>query len=145
MKYFIVLFIGLISTPLFLSAQQLPEGLITLDGYAASVNGRIITVGDVMTAIDPVRKQLARKYKGKELKAKLDEAFKKGLQLLVEREMILEGSDPLIKGSRRNREAQLVIFASGQGEVKGLPLDIPPLDQFRVDGNGFLVQHEPQT
>ena len=61
-----------------------------VDGYAALVNSRVITVGDVLALIQPVRLQLESSYSGDELETKTEEAFQTGLQALIERALILE-------------------------------------------------------
>ena len=61
-----------------------------VDGYAALVNSRVITVGDVLALIQPVRLQLESSYSGDELESKTEEAFQTGLQALIERALILE-------------------------------------------------------
>jgi peptidyl-prolyl cis-trans isomerase SurA len=63
---------------------------VAIDGYAAVVNDRVITVGDVMSAIQPIEAQLRDAYSGVELEAKREEAFTKGLQMLVDEALIVE-------------------------------------------------------
>jgi len=63
-----------------------------LDGYAAIVNGDVITVGDVMEAIAPVSIKLRRLYAGKPelLEQKIANAYDKALDSLVEHRLILQ-------------------------------------------------------
>jgi parvulin-like peptidyl-prolyl isomerase len=61
-----------------------------VDGFAALVNDRVVTVGDVLTIIQPVRAQLAETYDGKALETKMKEAYTEGLDVLIERALILE-------------------------------------------------------
>lgn len=63
---------------------------IPVDGYAAMVNDRVITVGDVLAFIAPVEEQLQSAYEGDELEDKLKEAFETGRETLIERALILE-------------------------------------------------------
>lgn len=63
---------------------------ILLDGVAARVNGKAVTVGDVMMFVAPVRRQLARTYAGDELHQRLRKAFSEALTALVERRLILD-------------------------------------------------------
>lgn len=61
-----------------------------VDGYAAIVNDRVITVGDVLELIQPTELQLRDAYDGAELEAKRDEAYATGRDLLIEQALILE-------------------------------------------------------
>lgn len=62
---------------------------IPVDGYAAIVNDRIITVSDVMQVVQPIERQLRETYQGDELQVKMEEAFKDARDSLVERALIL--------------------------------------------------------
>lgn len=63
---------------------------IPIDGYAATVNDRVITVGDVLTAMEPVRQQLQILADGEELERRLSEAYETILESLIERALIIE-------------------------------------------------------
>lgn len=63
---------------------------VPVDGYAATVNDRVIAVGDVLTAMEPVRQQLQIMFEGEELDRRLNEAFQTTLQSLIERALIVE-------------------------------------------------------
>ena len=63
---------------------------IPVDGYAATVNDDIITAGRVRDAMRPVEMQLRQMYKGLELEGKMEEAFNKTLDTLIERQLILQ-------------------------------------------------------
>ena len=60
------------------------------DRYAAQVNTRVITVSDVLGAMGPLRQQLMETYTGADLDNKLEDAFQKSLDQLIERALILE-------------------------------------------------------
>lgn len=75
----------LLALPLTGHARGLP-----VDGYAAVVNQRVITAGEVLALIQPAREQLEATYKDNELKGKLEEAYQAGLDALIERALILE-------------------------------------------------------
>ena len=62
---------------------------VALDGYAASVNGEIITIGDVLKTIEPMQKQLQSRFKGQALAKKVRELFESGLNAQIERKLIL--------------------------------------------------------
>lgn len=72
----------------------LPAGVlgktIPVEGCAAQVNDRMVTVTEVMTAMQPVERQLRETTQGAELDRKLEEAYEKSLQALIERELILD-------------------------------------------------------
>ncbi len=59
------------------------------DRYAAQVNNRVITVGDVLGALGPMRQRLMETYTGVELEKKMEEAYQQALDALVERALIL--------------------------------------------------------
>lgn len=61
-----------------------------IDGYAALVNNRVITVGEVLAIVQPIRAQLVETYTGRELETKMEEAYQEGLDALIERALILE-------------------------------------------------------
>jgi len=61
-----------------------------IDGYAAKVNDRVITRGEVYEAMAPMLPELDRLYQGDELKAALDKAFKQARDELIERALIME-------------------------------------------------------
>ncbi|MFH0879307.1 MAG: peptidylprolyl isomerase [Lentisphaerota bacterium] len=61
-----------------------------IDSYAALVNERVITVGDVLTLVQPVEQQLRELHEGAILEAKLKEAYQSSLTSLIERALILE-------------------------------------------------------
>jgi len=66
-------------------AQKIP-----VDGYAAKVNQRVITVGEVLEAIRPMERQIRDVYEGDELKSRLETAFQQGLDQLINQALILE-------------------------------------------------------
>lgn len=61
-----------------------------VDGVAAYVNAHVITLADVMVLIEPVRRQLIRKYRGEALQERLGAAFDNALNTLVERFLVLD-------------------------------------------------------
>lgn len=71
------------------SSVEAAEGFL-VDGVAAQVNRHTITVGDVMTMVAPVRRQLMRTYSGAELKQKSQDAFDEALQTLIARRLALD-------------------------------------------------------
>ncbi|MGD9782705.1 MAG: peptidyl-prolyl cis-trans isomerase [Kiritimatiellia bacterium] len=72
-----------------LPAAGLPESGVLLDGYAAIVNGKVVTVGDVLGVLQPRQERLAEQYDGLELEQKLLEEFEAVRDSLVESELIL--------------------------------------------------------
>ncbi|VGO14197.1 Chaperone SurA [Pontiella desulfatans] len=63
---------------------------IEIDGYAAKVNNRVITIGEVNDALTPLLPELYRQFKGDQLKEELDKAFDKARDQLIERALIME-------------------------------------------------------
>jgi parvulin-like peptidyl-prolyl isomerase len=63
---------------------------VLLDGVAAEVNGGVITVGEVMAVLQPLRERLRAEYGGEALVEKLREAYRDALQRLIERQLILD-------------------------------------------------------
>lgn len=64
-------------------------GGILLDSYAAVVNGRVITVGDVMDAIRPEQARLLRQHGEEDIQKKMVEAFREGRDRLIADELVL--------------------------------------------------------
>jgi parvulin-like peptidyl-prolyl isomerase len=62
---------------------------VLLDSYAALVNGKVITVGDVLAAMPAAHERLAAQYAGRELEDKLLEKFAAVRDALVEAELVL--------------------------------------------------------
>ncbi len=65
-------------------------GAQPLDGYAAVVNQRVVTIGDIMEILGPAEQQLRAAYSGEELARRLEDAYRSALNTLVERQLILE-------------------------------------------------------
>jgi len=88
---------------------------IPIDGYAATVNNQVITVGEVLAFVQPVRMQLETTYEGKELKEKLQEAYESALESLIERALIIE-EFKAAGGQLPDRliDDQISIFIKGQ-------------------------------
>jgi len=66
-----------------------------VDGYVAIVHKRMITAGDVMEYIEPVRQQLRRSRSGKELAEAQVQLFKEGLEKVIENALILSAFETL--------------------------------------------------
>jgi parvulin-like peptidyl-prolyl isomerase len=81
-KYWVFVLIGAAGT---VSAAKLP-----LDGYAAVVNDRTITIGDVMSSIYEAEERLRIMHGGEELEIKRRELFNTGLERLIDQALILE-------------------------------------------------------
>lgn len=61
-----------------------------VDGFAAVVNTRIITVGDVLEYVAPTESQLREVYSGDELQQKREQIYTSGLEALIDQALILE-------------------------------------------------------
>lgn len=94
-----------------------------IDGYAAMVDGHIITAGDVLEATQSARQQLRRRYQGRELAEAQARMFDEGLQRLIENRLILsaftavEGKLP--EGAVRERADNILRerFDNDRGEL----------------------------
>lgn len=64
-----------------------------IDGVAAYVNDEIITVGDVEAVFAPHRARLQRLYEGAELAARLRQAYREALEVMIERRLIVTDYD----------------------------------------------------
>lgn len=71
------------------NAVQKPVS-VDIDGYAARVNDRIITRGEVREAMAPLLPELYRAHQGAELEAELKKVFNRTRDELVERALIME-------------------------------------------------------
>lgn len=69
--------------------QLRPGASILLDSYAAIVNGKVITVGQVLAALQPAQERLAARYEGEEFRQKLIEEFNAIRDTFIESELIL--------------------------------------------------------
>ena len=85
----LVIFTLLLWGSLSVGAQSPPAAGILLDSYAALVNGKVITVGDVLVAMQPAQERLAAQYTGRELERKLQDLFTTTRDHLVDSELIL--------------------------------------------------------
>lgn len=71
------------------AAGARPDAGVLLDSYAALVNGKVVTVGDVLAAMPAAHERLAAQYSGRELEEKLREKFAAVRDALVEAELVL--------------------------------------------------------
>ncbi len=80
-----------------LFAQTNSEPVIsTIDGYAARVNNRIITYGEIRETVTPIIPQLTKAFKGSELAEKVRDLYLQGRETLIEETLIKE--EARIKG-----------------------------------------------
>lgn len=92
---FALYIVTLLATPLLTFGQsnlvQRPQSMtIEIDGYAAKVNNRVITRGEVRELLAPQLPELYRQFQGDELEAELKKAFDKARNELIERALIME-------------------------------------------------------
>jgi len=92
MKKHLPLFIFLfVATALFGQTNAPSQNkLIEIDGYAAKVNDRVITRGEVMEVLASVLPEIYRIHQGAKLEEELEKAFVKARNELVERALIME-------------------------------------------------------
>ncbi|MDF3129799.1 peptidyl-prolyl cis-trans isomerase [Kiritimatiellaeota bacterium B1221] len=86
MQKYALFLILLLSSLTRLPAQHRAQ---PVDGFAAEVDGKIITVGDVIERVRPALAQLSREYKGAALAEKQSELFDDGLEKLVEQNLMI--------------------------------------------------------
>ncbi len=84
----ILLMIALLSAGASPAAASPVPGVL-LDSYAAIVNGKVITVGDVLAAMQPAQERLAGRLQGAELQQRLTDEYARIRDALVESELIL--------------------------------------------------------
>ena len=83
-----------VSSSVFGQANAVPKTKsYPIDGYAARVNDRVITQGDIREAMAPVLQELRRTYQGATLEEEAKKAYKKALDELIERALIMEAFD----------------------------------------------------
>jgi parvulin-like peptidyl-prolyl isomerase len=63
---------------------------VAIDGYAAKVNDRVITRGEVREAMASILPDIYRTFQGAQLEEELEKAFKQTRDELVERALIME-------------------------------------------------------
>lgn len=88
MKKMILLFVSLAAG---LSAQTNHAPQVTaIDGYAARVNNRVITYGDIREHVRPMLKQLTRRARGQELARQMQRLYVDGREALIEEALLQE-------------------------------------------------------
>jgi peptidyl-prolyl cis-trans isomerase SurA len=70
-------------------AQAIPASGVLLDSYAALVHGKVITIGEVLSALQPAQEDLMARYDGDQLREKLLEEYDSIRDALVDSELIL--------------------------------------------------------
>ncbi len=92
---------------------------IPVDGFAASVNNRVITVGEVMSALQPIERQLRTVYSGRALMSRLEDAYHSVLDSMIENALILEEferKDGRIPSQLVDEHIQGIIAENFQGD-----------------------------
>ena len=88
---FTLLFIAM---PLFAQQKIQPQKhSVEIDGYAARVNDKVITHGEVREALAPILPELYRTYQGEQLEAELEKAFVRARDQMIERALIMAAFD----------------------------------------------------
>ena len=74
------------------AAPQMPTGPIEVNGFAATVNGRVVTKNQVYFLLAPVYAQLVTQFprRGQQFEAKYKEAKANIIQELIDRQIILD-------------------------------------------------------
>lgn len=97
MKKKLLLFI--FAAPALFAQTNSGPVVTSIDGYAARVNNRIITYGDIREQVAPVAQQLFQHYQGAELAQQLQRLYLDGRERMIE--------EALIKEEAKSRELQL--------------------------------------
>jgi peptidyl-prolyl cis-trans isomerase SurA len=88
MKTYLLLF-SLLTATLYAQTNEAP--LVTaIDGYAAQVNTRVITYGDVRRYVNPFIRQVAQELRGDALAGQIQTAYIDGREALIEEALYLE-------------------------------------------------------
>lgn len=96
MHKFLLCILFVVSGTFELQAQsQAQSRAQPVDGFAAEVDGHIITVGDVVQRIRPALVQISREYKGKELIDRQTQLFEDGLENLIEQRLMISHFEKL--------------------------------------------------
>lgn len=74
-----------------------PAESVLVDGNAAQVNGHSIMISDVMAVVEMQSQKLKRAPDGEELKVQLHKAYDDGLNVLIERQLILDSYEAMGK------------------------------------------------
>jgi len=84
-----LIFLIFAASTLFAQTNSGPV-ITSIDGYAARVNNRIITYGDIRENIAPIVQQLFQRYQGEELAQHLQELHVQGRETLIDETLIQE-------------------------------------------------------
>ncbi|MDR0993102.1 MAG: peptidyl-prolyl cis-trans isomerase [Verrucomicrobiota bacterium] len=87
-RLFRFLFLSTIGFAAASGAQTNSSGIL-LDSYSAIVNGKVITIGEVLDTMRMAQERLMAQYSGRELEEKIMEEYGNARNLLVESELIL--------------------------------------------------------
>ena len=86
-KVFLFLFLSAAA----LYAQTNSEPVVTpIDGYAARVNDRVITYGEIRQNVAPIARQLFQRLRGEDLARQLQELYNQGRETLLDEALIQE-------------------------------------------------------
>ena len=86
-RFIPLLWVALAAAPA--GVQAAPAAGHLLDSYAAIVNGKVITVGEVLSLLQPVQERLSVQYSGQKLEEKILEEYDTIRNALIESELIL--------------------------------------------------------
>lgn len=84
-----ILFLVSIASLLCAQTNRAPQ-MTAIDGYAARVNNRVITYGDIREHIEPTLAQLARRVQGPELVRQIQRLYIDGREALIEEALLQE-------------------------------------------------------
>lgn len=119
--------------------SEAPESnRIPMDGYAATVNGRVINVRETLNAMQPLERRLQQSFKGEDLAVRVEEAFTNTLEALIERELIvdafhrMQGTIPDNVVQNRMNEIERTRFNGSRANLlKALEAEALTMDEWR--------------
>lgn len=92
MNFRTAVFSGLLLAAVAASADS---RLVAVNSYAAAVDDRVITDGDVQVAVEPILLQLQKQVPPEQLTEQMQELYQSALNQLIDRALILEEFDTL--------------------------------------------------
>lgn len=114
--------------------------LVPVDGFAATVNQRVVTVGEVMSALQPLERRLRASYSGRELMIRLEDAYQQVLNSMIEHALILEEFDKregMIPSQLVDEHVQSIVVENFNGDrgalLRQLALEGITMEEWRED------------
>lgn len=88
MKKPILLFLNTVAAGLLMAQPSGEPQIMAIDGYAARVNSKIITYGDVREQVQPIIRQIVAQTPEHELSQRISQAYLEGREALIEEALL---------------------------------------------------------